>query len=54
MCGHVPLAYKYHYLLNKVNFNAAKFSSGIYFYRIVAEGNNGQRFVSIKKLVLLK
>ncbi len=38
----------------KVNFNASKYASGVYFYRIVAEGKNGNRFVAIRKLMLLK
>jgi hypothetical protein len=38
----------------KVSFDGSRFASGVYFYRIVAEGNNGQRFISIKKLVLMK
>ena len=47
-----------------VNFNASRFASGVYFYRIDAIGNSaqsgsasggdGQHFVSIKKLVLMK
>lgn len=31
-----------------------RFASGVYFYRIAAIGNDGQRFVSIRKLVLMK
>jgi hypothetical protein len=38
----------------EVTFNATRFASGVYFYRIAAVGNNGQKFVSIKKLVLMK
>jgi Concanavalin A-like lectin/glucanases superfamily/Secretion system C-terminal sorting domain len=38
----------------KVSLNASDYSSGTYFYRLVALGSNGQRFVSVKKLVLLK
>ncbi|MCL4511104.1 MAG: T9SS type A sorting domain-containing protein [Bacteroidetes bacterium] len=38
----------------KVTFDGGKYSSGVYFYRIVATGNNGQRFSAIKKLVLMK
>lgn len=34
--------------------NMHRFASGIYFYRIDAEGNNGEQFVSIKKMVLMK
>ena len=40
--------------VHKVNFNASKYASGVYFYRIVAEGKNGSRFVAIRKLMLLK
>ncbi len=36
-----------------VTFDGTKHSSGVYFYRLTAQGN-GQRFVSIKKLVLTK
>jgi Secretion system C-terminal sorting domain len=38
----------------KVTFNGARYASGVYFYRLVAEGNNGTRFVSVKKVVLMK
>ena len=38
----------------KVNFDGLRYASGVYFYRLVAEGNNGQRFISIKKFVLMK
>jgi len=31
-----------------------KYASGVYFYRIAAVGNDGQKFVSTKKLVLMK
>ena len=34
--------------------NMDRFASGVYFYRIAAVGNDGQRFVAIKKLVLMK
>ncbi len=44
-----------------VDFDAYSFASGVYFYRIVAEGivgeddeRNGQSFVSVKKMLLLK
>ncbi len=39
---------------NSLNVAGQHVASGVYFYRIVAEGNDGERFVSIKKLVLLK
>jgi hypothetical protein len=35
-------------------FDGARFASGVYFYRISAIGNDGQKFVSIKKMVLMK
>ena len=38
----------------KINFNASQYASGVYFYRIVAEGKDGARFVAIKKMMLLK
>ena len=31
-----------------------KFASGVYFYKVSAVGNDGQRFVAIKKLMLMK
>ncbi|HUI30206.1 MAG TPA: T9SS type A sorting domain-containing protein [Candidatus Acidoferrales bacterium] len=34
--------------------NMDKFASGVYFYRIKATGDDGQKFVSTKKLVLMK
>ena len=34
--------------------NMSRYASGVYFYRIVAEGIDNERFASIKKLVLLK
>ena len=37
-----------------VKFDGSPFVSGVYFYRMTATGNNGERFVSIKKLVLIK
>lgn len=36
------------------SLNLGALASGVYFYRIVAEGQNGEEFVSLKKLVLLK
>jgi hypothetical protein len=36
-----------------VDFNGTDFASGMYFYRITAEGN-GQKFVMIKKMLMLK
>ena len=37
-----------------VTLNAASLPSGVYFYRIVAQGSSGRRFVAVKKLLLLK
>ena len=34
--------------------NMDRFASGVYFYRILAQGSDGQKFVSMKKLVLMK
>jgi hypothetical protein len=34
--------------------NMDRFASGVYFYRIDAAGSDGQKFVSIKKMVLMK
>jgi len=36
------------------NIYMDRFASGVYFYRIAAQGNDGEKFVSIKKLVLMK
>lgn len=44
------LAAGYH----EVVFNAAKISSGVYFYRIEANGVNGQNYNSVKKMILNK
>ncbi|MBI9072772.1 MAG: T9SS type A sorting domain-containing protein [Melioribacteraceae bacterium] len=37
-----------------VNFNAISLSSGIYFYRLEARGNDGSNFIDVKKMTLLK
>lgn len=37
-----------------VIFDASRFASGVYFCRLVANGNGGEKFVSVKKLVLMK
>ncbi len=37
-----------------VNFDGSRLSSGVYFYRLVAEDNGARGFVSTKKLVLIK
>ncbi len=34
--------------------NMDRFATGVYFYQIAAKGNDGEKFVSIKKLVLMK
>ena len=39
---------------HSVNINAASLSSGIYFYRIDAQGIDGRHFVESRKMVLLK
>jgi hypothetical protein len=36
------------------NVNLDAFASGVYYYRILAQGNNGEKFESMKKLVLMK
>ena len=37
-----------------ITFDGSLLPSGVYFYRLIATGNSGQRFVSVKKLVLMK
>src|SRR5690606_38146193 len=37
----------------KILFNADSFSSGVYFYRIIARGEN-ESFYEIKKMLLIK
>jgi len=37
-----------------IDFNAANYASGVYFYRIEAEELGGNKFVDSKKMVLLK
>jgi len=39
---------------NIIDFNAANYASGVYFYRIEAEEPGGNKFVDSKKMVLLK
>ncbi|HEY9164531.1 MAG TPA: LamG-like jellyroll fold domain-containing protein [Candidatus Kryptonia bacterium] len=36
------------------SISMGRFSSGVYYYRISAVGNDGQKFTSVKKLVLMK
>ena len=38
----------------KVSFNASSLNSGVYFYRIDADGIDGQKFSSVKKMILTK
>ncbi|HCY75984.1 MAG TPA: hypothetical protein DHV28_08685 [Ignavibacteriales bacterium] len=38
----------------KVSFNASSLNSGVYFYRIDADGVDGQKFSSVKKMILTK
>ncbi len=38
----------------EVNFNASSLNSGVYFYRIDAAGIDGQKFSSVKKMILTK
>ena len=40
--------------IHKVEFNAVNLSSGTYFYFLEANGDNGNRFSDMKKMVLLK
>ncbi len=37
-----------------LSFDGSRMASGVYLCRLVAEGDNGRRFVSIQKLLLLK
>ena len=39
---------------HQVVFDASPLSSGVYFYRIDASGNGGQKFSSVKKMILTK
>jgi Secretion system C-terminal sorting domain len=36
------------------SFNAVNLTSGVYFYKLEAKGVNGNRFTSIKKMILMK
>lgn len=38
----------------EVSFDGGRYVSGVYFYRISAVGNDGQKFESIKKLLMIK
>jgi hypothetical protein len=37
-----------------VQFNGSNLASGVYFYNINAEGGNASKFVTTKKMVLVK
>lgn len=39
---------------NLENWHSDRLASGVYFYRMVAEGVNGSRFVKVKQMTLLK
>src|SRR5690606_8606734 len=39
---------------HSATFDATKFNSGVYFYRIDASGLDGQKFTSTKKMILTK
>lgn len=39
---------------HKIQWNAASFASGVYFYRIVAETPNGNNIIQNKKMLLIK
>jgi hypothetical protein len=38
----------------EVDFSGYGYASGVYFYRIEAEGMNGNKFIDAKKMVLVK
>ena len=40
--------------LHEINFNALNLNSGVYFYRIEANGVDGTNFTSVKKMILTK
>ena len=39
---------------HNVTFDASALNSGVYFYRIEAEGNDGENFSAVKKMILTK
>jgi peptidoglycan/xylan/chitin deacetylase (PgdA/CDA1 family) len=39
---------------HSVTFNGSRLSSGAYLYRLVAEDNKGERFISTKKMLMVK
>ena len=40
--------------IQKIRFDASKLSSGMYLYKIVANGIDGTNFTSVKKMILIK
>ena len=49
----IPAGY-HEYEWNGTSNSGGKVSSGIYFYRIETEGVNGEKFVNVKKMMMLK
>lgn len=39
---------------DEVRWNASNMASGIYFYRIIAEGQNGKQIIQQRKMMLIK
>ena len=39
---------------HEVNFDASAFNSGVYFYKIDAQGIDGQKFTQVRKMILTK
>ncbi|HEY9166066.1 MAG TPA: T9SS type A sorting domain-containing protein [Candidatus Kryptonia bacterium] len=39
---------------HSVTFDASRYASGVYFYKLEATGNDGKKFISTKKLMLIK
>ena len=37
-----------------LQFNSSNIASGVYFYSIIAEGGNNDKFVTTKKMVIVK
>jgi hypothetical protein len=40
--------------LNKIEFTSSSLSSGVYFYRLEANGADGSKFVDVKKMMFMK
>ena len=38
----------------RASFDGSRFAGGVYFYRIEAIGADGRKFISMKKMLLLK